>query len=92
MKGQHQGIWSTKTSRLDTIEENEVETHIKIEGEPLPMRVQVGKHNFIFVKVLDLTKTVHTNQTGAFLYISQRGNRYTWLAYTLMQITSSSKQ
>jgi hypothetical protein len=40
------------------------------------MRVQVGKQNFIFMKVLDLTKTVHTDQTGAFLYISQRETHY----------------
>jgi hypothetical protein len=56
------------------MEEDKEEAHIKIEGEPLPMRVKVRKHNFIFAKVLDLTETVHTDQTGAIPYTSQRGN------------------
>jgi hypothetical protein len=37
----------------------------------------------IFIKVKDLSKTIHANQTGGFPFTSQRGNRYIMTAIHL---------
>ena len=60
------------------------ETRIKIEGESPPYcPLPPSKLNNIFVWVKDLTKEVHTNQTGAFPHTSQRGNGYIMVAVHL---------
>ena len=60
------------------------ETRIKIEGEASPYcPLLPSKLNDIFVRVEDLSKEVHTDQTGAFPYTSQCGNRYIMVAVHL---------
>jgi hypothetical protein len=83
LKGQRQGIRSTKQRAFKTLLEGE-ETRIKIEGEsshfqPLPPT----KLNDMFAQVVDLTEEIHTDQTGAFPHTSQRGNRYIMVAIHL---------
>jgi len=60
------------------------ETRIKIEGESSPYKpLPPTKLNDIFVRVVDLTNEIHTDQTGAFPHTSQRGNRYIMVAIHL---------
>ena len=60
------------------------ETRIKIEGESSPYKpLPTTKLNDIFVRVVDLTDEIHTDQTGAFPRTSQRGNRYILVAIHL---------
>ena len=71
MKGQHQGIRSTKQKALDHLVESE--TIAKITVEP---GATAKRFNDIFVRVEDLAESIHSDQTGSFPYTSQRGNRY----------------
>jgi hypothetical protein len=41
------------------------------------------RFNDIFVRVKDLAESIHSDQTGAFPYTSQRGNRYVMVAIHL---------
>ena len=83
LKGQRQGIRSTKQRAFEKIIEME-ETRIKIEGESSPYHpLPPSKLNDIFVWVENLTKEVHTNQTGAFPHTSQRSNQYIMVAVPL---------
>jgi hypothetical protein len=70
LKGQRQGIRSTKQKAFEKMIEVE-EVRIKIEGDssyfrPLPPT----KLNNTFLRVEDLNKEIHTNQTGAFPHTS----------------------
>jgi hypothetical protein len=65
MKGQWKGIWSTKVR-------GQVEIKIEPGTEVLPQQPMKKQHN-IFVVIYELTKEVHTNQTGAFPVTSQCG-------------------
>jgi hypothetical protein len=57
------------------------EARIKIEGESSPFHpLPPTKLNDIFVRMEDLNEEIHTNQTGAFPYTYQRGNRYIMVA------------
>jgi hypothetical protein len=83
LKGQCQGVRSTKQKAFEKMIEVE-EARIKIEGESSPFRpLPPTKLNDIFVRVEDLNEEIHTNQTGAFLHTSQRGNRYIMVAIHL---------
>jgi hypothetical protein len=83
LKGQRQGIRSTKHNAFTALVETE-ETRIKIEGENSPFKpLPPTKLDDIFIHVVDLTKEIHTNQTGAFPHTSQRGNRYIMVAIHL---------
>ena len=83
MKGQHQGIRSTKQVALEKIIENE-EVRIKIEGKSSPFhQTPITKTHEAFFCIVDLTNSIHTNQTGAFPFTSQRGNRYIMVAIHL---------
>jgi hypothetical protein len=74
LKGQQQGIRSTKNKAFKKLLEDE-ETRIKIEGESSPFQpLPPTKCNDMFVRVVDLTEEIHTNQNGAFPHTSQRGN------------------
>jgi hypothetical protein len=82
MKGQQQGIHSTNQKALDHLVESEKLVKIKVEPgteEVLPAK----RHNDIFVRVKDLAKSIHSNQTGAFLYTLQQGNCYIMIAIHL---------
>jgi hypothetical protein len=70
MKGQQQGIRSTKQKALDHLVESE--KLVKIKVEPGTEEVSPAKrHNDIFVHVKDLAESIHSNQTGVFLYTLQ---------------------
>ncbi len=76
MKGQRQGIRSTKQIALEKIIKNE-EVRIKIEGKGSPFhQIPITKTHKAFFRIVDLTNSIHTNQTGAFPFTSQPGNRY----------------
>jgi hypothetical protein len=60
------------------------ERTVKIKVEPGTEEVSPAKrHNDIFVLVKDLAKSIHSDQTGAFLYTLQQGNRYLMIAIHL---------
>ncbi len=83
LKGQRQGIRLTKNKAFEKLLEDE-ETRIKIEGESSPFQpLPPTKCNDMFVRVVVLTKEIHTNQTGAIPHTSQRGNRYIMVAIHL---------
>ncbi len=82
MKGQRQGIHSTKQKALDHLVESEKLVKIKVEPgteEVLPAK----RHSDIFVRIKDLAESIHSDQTGAFSYTSQQGNRYVVMAIHL---------
>ena len=83
LKGQRQGIRSTKQLALDKIIEKE-EVRIKVEGKGSPFhQIPITKTHEVFFRIDDLTDSIHTNQTGAFPFTSQRGNRYIMVAIHL---------
>jgi hypothetical protein len=68
---------------LDKIAENK-EVRIKIEGDSLSFnQIPITKTHEDFLCIDDLTDSIHTNQTGAFPFTSQRGNRYIMVAIHL---------
>jgi hypothetical protein len=82
MKGQRQGIRSTKQKALDHLVESE--RPVKIKVEPGTEEVSPAKcYNDIFVRIEDLAESIHSNQTGTFLYTSQQGNQYIMIAIHL---------
>jgi len=77
------GIRSTKHNAFTALVKTE-ETRIKIEGESSPFKsLPPTKFNDIFVRMVDLTDEIHTNQTSAFPHTSQRGNCYITVAIHL---------
>ena len=81
LKGQRQGIRSTKQKALTKLIETAL-VHIKIENPDSPP-TNFARHYDIFFHVEDLSETIHTDQTGAFPFLSQRGNRYIMVAIHL---------
>ncbi len=83
MKGQRQGIHSTKQIALEKIIKNE-QVRIKIEGENSHFHhIPITKTHEAFFRIKDLSNSIHTDQTGAFLFTSQHGNRYIMVAIHL---------
>jgi len=83
LKGQCQGIRSTKHNAFTALVETE-DTRIKIEEENSPfIPLPHTKLDDIFICVADLTEEIHTDQMGAFPHTSQRGNRYIMVAIHL---------
>jgi hypothetical protein len=83
LKVQHQGIQSTKQLALDKIIKNK-EVRIKTKGEGSPFhQIPITKTHEAFFCIDDLTNSIHTDQTGAFPFTSQRGNRYIMVAIHL---------
>ncbi len=74
MKGQPQGVRSTKNKALEHILARKQQIKIKPGTENSP--TQIKQHDDIFIQIVDLTNTIHSDQTGAFLFTSQHGNRY----------------
>jgi hypothetical protein len=57
---------------------------IKIEDEKSPFRhIPITKTHKAFFHIEDLSNSIHTNQTGAFPFTSQQGNRYIMVAINL---------
>jgi hypothetical protein len=82
MKGQQQGIRSTKQKALDHLVESE--KLVKLKVEPGTEEVSPAKrHNDIFVRVKDLAESIHSDQTSVFPYTLQQGNRYIMIAIHL---------
>ena len=83
LKGQRQGIRLTKHNALTALVEQE-ETRIKIKGESSPYKLLPPTElDDIFIRVVDITDEIHTDQTGAFPHTSQQGNRYIMVAIHL---------
>jgi hypothetical protein len=83
LKGQRQGIRSTKQKAFEKMIEVE-EARIKIEGDFSPFRpLPPTKLNDIFVRMEDINKEIHTNQTGALPHTSQHSNCYILVAVHL---------
>jgi hypothetical protein len=72
-----------QTNSIRKIIENE-EVRIKIEGEGSPFhQILITKTREAFFHIDNLTNSIHTDQTGAFPFTSQRGNRYIIVAIHL---------
>ena len=66
LKGQRQGICLPKHNAVTALVEQE-ETRIKIEGEDSPYKpLPPTKFKDIFMRMVNLTNEIHTNQTVAF--------------------------
>ena len=74
MKGQRQGVRSTKTRVLERIIARK--RHIKIEPGTEDFLTDIRRYDDIFIQIMDLADTIHLDQTGAFPFTLQRGNRY----------------
>jgi hypothetical protein len=72
MKGQRQGVRSTKQRALKHIVAREQQIKIEPGTEELP--TDIKRHDDIFIQIEDLANTIHSDQTGAFPFTSQRGN------------------
>ncbi len=83
LKGQHQGIRSTKQIALEKIIKNE-QVRIKIEGENSHFNhIPITNTHKAFFCIKDLSDSIHTDQMGAFPFTSQHGNRYIMVAIHL---------
>ncbi len=79
MKGQRQGVQSTKQKALDYIVAKE--QNIKIEPDTENAHhAHIKRYDYMFIKIVDLADTIHSNQTGAFSFTSQSSNRYIMVA------------
>jgi hypothetical protein len=57
------------------------EQNIKIEQDTEnATQSHIKHHEDMFIKIVDLTNTIHSNQTGASPFTLQRGNRYKMVA------------
>jgi hypothetical protein len=61
MKGQRQGVQSTKQKALDYIVAKEQNIKIKPGTEKTP-HFHIKQHDDMFIKVVDLTNTIHSNR------------------------------
>jgi hypothetical protein len=83
LKGQRQGIHSTKQIALEKIIENK-QVRIKIEGENSHFHhIPITKTHEAFFCIKHVSDSIHTDQTGAFPFTSQRGTRYIMVAIYL---------
>jgi hypothetical protein len=83
LKGQRQGMRSTKQIALEKNIKNE-EVRIKIEGKGSPFhQTPITKTHEAFFRIDDLTDSIHIDQTGAFPFTSQQDNRYILVAIHL---------
>jgi hypothetical protein len=81
LKGQRQGICSTKQIALEKMTE---QVRIKNEGKNSPdHHIPITKTHKAFFCIKDLSDSIHTDQTGAFPFTSQCGNRYIMVAIHL---------
>jgi hypothetical protein len=73
----------TKQIALEKIVKNK-QVRIKIEGENSHFHhIPITKTHEAFLRIEDLSDSIHTDQTGAFPFMSQRGNRYIMVAIHL---------
>ena len=68
---------------LEEIIENKT-VRIEIEGKKSPFHhIPITKTHEAFFRIEDLSNSIHTDQTGAFPFTSQQGNRYIMVAIHL---------
>jgi hypothetical protein len=79
MKGQWQGVQSTRQKALEYIVAKEQHIKIKSGTENAPQSHN-KQHGNMLIKIEDLADIIHSNQTGEFYYTSQCGNRYIMVA------------
>jgi hypothetical protein len=79
MKGQRQGVQSTKQKALNYIVAKEQNIKIKPGTENAP-HSNIKCHDNMFIKVMDLADTIHSDQIGAFPFTSHHSNRYIMIA------------
>ena len=72
MRGQHQGVRSTKKKRLDA----------NVTSIPIKSTPHICKHD-IMIFDYDLKSTMYTDQTGHFPQISNLGNRYVMILHNV---------
>jgi len=75
MKRQCQRVRSTNQKALEHITARDQNIKIEPGTEDLP-KAQIKQHDYIFIRIVDLAITIHSDQTGAFPFTSQQGNRY----------------
>ena len=82
MKGARQGIRSTKAKPKANIADDG--TRIKIEGETnaLP-EIPHTKENNVYFREMEMSETIHSDNTGPFLHTSQWGNTIVMIAVNL---------
>jgi hypothetical protein len=73
MKGQRQGVQSTKQKALDYIVAKEQNIEIESGTENAP-HSHIKQHDDMFIKIMDLAETIHSNQMGAFQQVHNDGN------------------
>jgi hypothetical protein len=78
LKGQQQGIHSTKQKAPDKLVEMAA-----ISLHSATLKAPIVKHSDIFVRIKDLSNTIHLDQMGGFPYTSQRSNCYIMVAIHL---------
>ncbi len=78
LKGQQQGIRSTKQKALNKLVETAAASL-----HSATLKAPIVKHSDIFVCIEDLSDTIHSDQTGGFPYTSQHGKRYIMVAIHL---------
>ncbi len=83
LKGQCQGIQSTKQKALEKSIDNKT-VRIKIKGKKITFPPHPTHRNpQSFFHIEDISNLIHTDQTGAFPFISQQGHRYIMVAIHL---------
>jgi hypothetical protein len=80
MKGARQGIWSTKPKAVIA----DVVTRIKIEEEAIaPSETPHTKENNVHFREMEMSETIHSDNTGPFLQTLQWGNKIVMVAVHL---------
>ena len=91
MKGVRQGIRSTKEKPKANIADDG--TRIKIEGETnAPPEIPHIKENNVYFCEMEMSETIHSDNTGPFPHTLQWGNKIIMIAVHLAQITSLLNQ
>jgi hypothetical protein len=68
------------------------EQNIKIKpGTENTPQSHIKRHDNVFIKVVDLANTIHSDQTGAFLFTSQHGNKYIMVPIHINTTSSASQ-
>ena len=84
MRGQRQGVRSTKYKKNDkpqiiqTILEDKKESE-KLQGEDTRNTQPIKKESDIIIEVYSPKETIYTDQNGTFPHVSSQGNRYIML-------------
>jgi hypothetical protein len=78
LKGQQQEIHSSEQKALNKLIETAATSL-----QSATLKAPIVKHSEIFMRIKDLSNTIHSDQTDGFPYMLQRGNRYIMVAIHL---------